>query len=149
DRNVMQRPPRDPQQAILSRPFLARIVFYSALITAAVLGAFVWTLRETPAAAQTVAFMTLAFAQTFHLGNARSEEPLLSLSRAAANPYALGAVAISIGLQVAAMYVEPLPTVLRVVPLTGTQWMLVLAASALPAAIGQILKAAGTTRADT
>jgi hypothetical protein len=41
--------------------------------------------------------MTLALAQTFHLGNARSAEASLSLRRFAANRYALAAVAVSVG----------------------------------------------------
>jgi P-type Ca2+ transporter type 2C len=140
DHDVMHRPPRNPQQAILSQSFLASILFYGGLITVSTLGAFFWTLRDEPARAQTVAFMTLAFAQTFHLGNARSTRAVLSLRGMASNWYALAAVAVSIGLQLAAMYVEPLSTVLRVIPLSPEQWLLVLVASAVPAVVGQTLK---------
>ncbi len=112
----------------------------ASLITASTLAAFVWTLRSDPGAAPTVAFMTLAFAQTFHLGNARSAGTAVSLRRISANGYALGAVAVSIALQLAAMYLEPLAGVLRVTPLSPDQWLVVVALSAVPAVAGQMVK---------
>jgi Ca2+-transporting ATPase len=140
DPDVMARPPRDPEAAILSRGFIGSILFYGSLITTSTLAAFFWSMADDPAAAQTVAFMTLAFAQTFHLGNARSAEAVLGLRQMGANRYALAAVATSIGLQLAAMYLGPLATVLHVVPLGRDQWTVVLVASAMPALVGQILK---------
>lgn len=140
DADVMQRPPRNPQEAVLSGPFVRSILFYGGLITVSTLAAFVWSLRHMPDQAQTIAFMTLALAQTFHLGNARSAEASLSLRRFTANPYALAAVAVSVSLQLAAMYLEPLPTVLRIVPLGRDAWLLVLGLSIVPAVVGQGLK---------
>jgi len=141
DANVMTRPPRDPQAAILSRSFLGSIMFYGVLITASTLAAFFWSVAEDPGRAPSVAFMTLAFAQTFHLGNARSAEAVLSPRRIGANRYALVAVTSALGLQVSAMYVEPLAAVLQVVPLRPDQWIVVLVSSAFPAIVGQTLKA--------
>ena len=66
----MTRPPHDPEQAILSRSFVARVEFYAALITGVTLGGFVWALSGDPAdvpRAMTIAFVMLALAQTFHL----------------------------------------------------------------------------------
>ena len=40
DADVMARPPRNPAEALLSRPFLVSVLFYGSLITAATLGAF-------------------------------------------------------------------------------------------------------------
>lgn len=136
----MSRAPRDPREAILSPPFLASILSYGALITASTLAAYLWALRYEPGDTQTVAFMTLALAQTFHLGNARSVEAVTGLRRALVNRYALGAVAISVGLQLAAMYVDPLARVLHIATLAWTQWIVVVALSAVPALAGQGMK---------
>ena len=125
--DVMSRPPRDPREAILSSSFLASILAYGALITTSTLAAYLWALRHEPHEAQTVAFMTLALAQTFHLGNARSVEAVTGMRRAVANPYALGAVGISIGLQLAAMYVDPLAGILHVRALEPAHWVVVIA----------------------
>ena len=140
EEDVMQRPPRSPDEAILSKPFLLRILLYGALITASTVGAFVWGLAYAPERATTIAFMTLALAQIAHLGNARSARTVFAAGRAVANPYALGAVALSIGLQVAILYVDPLPRLLRVSPLAGTEWLVVLAFAAVPALVGQAVK---------
>ena len=75
--NVMTRPPRRPDEAILSTPFLLQIFMYGLVITAATMGAFLWGLAYRPAQATTIAFMTLALAQILHLGNARQRGAVL------------------------------------------------------------------------
>ena len=140
DAGVMQRPPRDPQEALLSRAFLGRIAGYGLLIAGATLAAFVWGLTYAPDKATTMSFMTLAFAQIFHLGNARSQEPVLRPDRVLSNPAALGAVALAGSLQLAALLVEPLARTLAVAPLGVTEWIVVVALSAIPAIAGQTLR---------
>lgn len=138
--DVMCRPPRSPQEAILSKPFLLRIFMYGGLITAATVGAYMWALAAAPARATTMAFMTLALAQIAHLGNARSARAVLNIRSAAANPYAICAVGLSTGLQIATLYVDPLPRLLRVSPLDPGEWLVVGAFAVLPALVGQGLK---------
>jgi Ca2+-transporting ATPase len=140
DPDVMERPPRDPQEAILSRAFLSSVVLYAGLITVSTLVAFLWALRYVPAQATTIGFMTLAFAQIFHLGNARSSGTVLRLASALSNPYAVGAVVLCVALQLAAMYVEPLADVLRVRPMGVRDWFVVLGCSSLAAVFGQTLR---------
>ena len=141
DADVMQRPPRDPREALLSRQFLATVALYGAMITAVTLAAFVMYLDGPVRQAQTIAFMTLAFAQLFHLGNARSEEPLRGWTHLS-NPYALGAVALSTALQLVAIYVPPLARVLGVEPLDARSWLIVISLGAIPAVLGQGIKLA-------
>jgi Ca2+-transporting ATPase len=139
--DIMRRPPRNPQKAILSRGFLTAIGFYALLITAATMAAYLWGLSRGPQErAITLAFQTLALAQAFHLGNARSPEAVVRIERVKANPWALGAVALVVGLQVVAVEYPPLARTLGVVPLTATEWMVVAALTALPALIGQAVK---------
>jgi len=145
--DVMRRPPRDPQEAILSRSFIARIALYAILIAAATLAAFLVALAgDDPTRAGTVAFMTLALAQTFHLGNARSSVPVLHPRSALSNRWALGAVAAVLALQAIALYAPAIAGVLRVVPLTVREWAIVIAASAMPAVAGQGIKLARKRR---
>ncbi|MDO8793066.1 MAG: HAD-IC family P-type ATPase [Vicinamibacterales bacterium] len=140
DPAVMTRPPRDPEEAILSRAFLRDIFGYAALITLSTLGAYLWALGNSAAQASTIAFMTLALAQIGHLGNARGAEAVLRPALVVANPYALAGASIAIGLQVATVWIEPLAGILRVAPLAGRDWIVIVAASALPAVVGQMLK---------
>jgi Ca2+-transporting ATPase len=137
---VMRRSPRDPERAILSGPFLRAMGFYAALITTATLSAYAWGLQSgDPAKAVTIAFMTLALAQLFHLGTARSRGPVITWRRATANPWALGAVPLVILLQILALQWAPLATVLRTVPLEVGDWMMVGALSVAPAVVGQVV----------
>jgi Ca2+-transporting ATPase len=140
DRDVMSRPPRSAQEATLSRRFLGSVLFYGVLITVSTIGAFLWALGFDPAHASTVSFMTLALAQVFHLGNARSVESVLRPARALANPYALGALVLSVALQLVAVSVEPVARVLQVTSLSSTEWAVIVVVAAIPALVGQILK---------
>jgi P-type Ca2+ transporter type 2C len=140
DVDVMRRQPQNPQDAILSRQFLARVFGYGLLITLTTLAAFLWALRHTPDAAPTIAFMTLALAQIGHLGNARSRGPVLRLRRALANPYAILGAAIALLLQLSAAAIDPLARVLRVTPLEPVDWLVIVALAAVPAVVGQVLK---------
>ena len=140
DPAVMTRPPRNPEEAILSRAFLRDIFGYAGLISLSTLGVFVWALRNSPPHAPTMAFMTLALAQIAHLGNARSAEAVLQPARVIANPYALAGASIAIGLQIATIAIEPLTRILRVTPLEGRDWIVIVVAAAVPAVVGQIVK---------
>ena len=141
DPDLMTRPPRDPQVAILSRPFLAQVFFYGVLIAASTLGAYLWGLAHDPAGATTMAFMTLTLAQAFHLGNARSSRRVLSPAAAVSNRYALTALACSVLLQASTVVIAPLAAALHVVPLASGAWFVVVVCSAAPALIGQALHA--------
>ena len=106
---------------------------------------FLWALGSSPqdlARARTIAFATLAFAQLLHVFNARSVAPVLLGRRALENRWVLGAIALTVGLQLAAIYWRPLGEVLRTVPLSGADWLAVAAASTLPLALGQLGKLA-------
>ena len=138
--NVMTRPPRRPDEAILSTPFLFQIFMYGLVITAVTMGAFLWGLAYRPAQATTIAFMTLALAQILHLGNARQRGAVLRMGRATSNPYAIGAVLVSAALQVATLYVDPLPRLLRIMPLDLREWLVVAGCAALPGVVGQAIK---------
>ena len=103
--------------------------------------AFVLALgRGEGARAVTIAFMTLALAQGFHLGNARSTAAVLGRRHVIANWWALGAVLLAVVLQIVAVYAAGLARVLRVVPLTVADWAIVLTAAVAPAIVGQAIK---------
>jgi len=143
--DVMKRPPRDPDAAIMSRGFVTLVGGYALLLTAVTLGVFVWSLYgsgDEPGRAVTLAFMTLALGQLVHAFNARTVGPLLRLERLLRNRWMWGAVALTIGLQLAAVYHPTLRGVLETVPLEPRDWGLVAAASLVPLVLGQAWKLA-------
>jgi Ca2+-transporting ATPase len=145
ERDIMRQPPRDPREAILSNRLARSIIGYALLISLATLAAFSWGLARNPTNptyASTLAFMTLAFAQILHLGNARSTVPVLAPARAWSNRYALAAVLVTFGLQVMAVTLDPLARVLGLSSLAGSDWLVVLGLALVPALTGQAIKAA-------
>jgi len=137
--DVMRRPPRRPDEAILSAAFLGEVALYGALVAGSALAVFIWARSYTPTHAITMSFMTLAFAQILHLGNARSDHAVLNVQGALANRYAIAAVVVSILLQLAAA-VDPLSVLLRTAALDLREWIVVAAFSSVPAAVGQVRK---------
>jgi Ca2+-transporting ATPase len=139
---VMRQPPRDPDAALLSGAALRAIAGYATLIAGATLAAYGLGLAGAgPHTARTMAFMTLALAQIFHLGNARGKGPVLKPAQAFRNRWAVGAVVLSALLQVAVVAADPLARVLGVVPLALREWVLVGLLGLIPAVVGQALKA--------
>lgn len=134
--DIMRRPPRDPGAAILSSRFAVRVLGFGALITISTLIAIAWGIGNGDAT--TPAFMTIALAQIFHLANARGRGPLTS-RRILSNPYAIGAVALTIGLQFLAVYLPPLADVLRLRPLAAGEWFVIFGLALIPAMIGQLI----------
>jgi Ca2+-transporting ATPase len=146
DPEVMKRSPRDPKKAILSRRFATRIGIDALVITVAVLAAFLIALgrveeAESPAYAVTVAFMTLALAQLFHLFNSRHRGPVLWSHRLFQNRWVWGAVVLTLVLQALAVYYPPLSGVLGTVPLSAGDWLLVGTCALAPLVFGQLVKA--------
>ncbi len=140
--DLMQRPPRQPGDTLLSRAFVRDIALFAALIAAPVLGAIAWQTATgmEPSRALTMNFAILGLAQLFHLGNARDEGPVLSRARALANKAALAALVIGALSIVAVVQVPVVATLLQLAPLTAGDWMLVAGLALLPAVVGQALK---------
>jgi Ca2+-transporting ATPase len=150
ERDVMRRKPRNPQEAIFSPRFLHAIATYALLITGVTLAAFWIALdgeRTASNRALTMSFMTLALAQTFHLGNARSEEHVLTTRQALSNPVAIGAVALVVFLQAVAIHFPPLAEVLRTQPLGVRDWAVCVVLGSVPAVVGQAFRRLSLGRA--
>ncbi len=85
--------------------------------------------------------MTLALTQLFHVFNARSPEQVLFSRRLFQNGWVWGAIVLTIGLQLAAVYLPFLSRILTTHPLRPIDWALVLFASLTPLLAGQLWKA--------
>jgi P-type Ca2+ transporter type 2C len=110
DKAAMRRPPRPPAESVLGAGLWKRILRIAVLITAVTLAVAIWGLlsgREW----QTMAFLTLG---TMQLGVAIA---LRGRPGTWENPLLLVAVGAAWLLQLAAVYVPPLATLLRTQPL--------------------------------
>jgi Ca2+-transporting ATPase len=140
--DVMRRPPQAPRAPLVSRPEAIGALGYATLIALVTLAVFRWgqTAQAATGRPMALAFLTLAFAQVFHLGNARQTLHVTHWRRAIANPAALAAVAVTSALLLLAVYWVPLATLLDLHALSTLEWAVVLGSALLPAVIGQALK---------
>jgi cation-transporting P-type ATPase F len=75
ERGLMERPPQDPRQAILTFPLFMRLAFVSILMLAGAFGLFLWELhgeKGTLAEARTVVVNLIVIVEGFYLLNCRS-----------------------------------------------------------------------------
>ncbi len=143
DPGVMKRPPRDPEEPILTRRHWAAIGGYGLIITISVLGALGLAFNHLGMGeeqAVTVSFLTLAFAQLWHVFNMRDRDSNILRNEIIGNRYVWGALALCTALLLAAVYVPVLADVLKVVDPELEGWMLVIVLSLVPLVVGQILK---------
>jgi len=140
DPDIMGHPPRDSKEPIVTRGHWISIGGYGFMITASVLGVLALALvcfGMAKERAVTISFLTLAFAQLWHVFNMRDKNSNLFLNDITRNKYVWGALALCIGLLVLVVYVPFLATVLRLVDPGLKGWTLVLGMSTLPFLMGQ------------
>ena len=147
--DVMERPPCSPDEHILGGGLAPRIVWTSLLmgVISLALGAIYWW-HGAPQW-QSMVFMTLTLSQMAHVLAARSERKLLLTLGPRSNPYLLGAVALTVLLQVVAVYASPLQAVLGTVGLPAMDLLLSLAASSIilvALELEKVIRHAGTSR---
>jgi Ca2+-transporting ATPase len=131
ERGIMQRPPRDPKAPLLNRAGLFTVLALGGYIGFATLWLFQYYLAsaspEKLAAAQTVAFTGIILLEKMNVLNFRALRAPLSQLGFFSNPWLLVAIAGTIGLQVAAVYVPFMQKALHTVPLGWADWGVMLA----------------------
>jgi Ca2+-transporting ATPase len=157
DPDLMKRPPRSIKESIVGREHLKQISWQGLLMTLGAIFAFLAILiykkvpltlangaafRDEIAIAQTATFTTMVLVQLFHSLNYRSEIFSLFSSHTFKNYFLLLAVAGSILLQLAVMYVPPLKLIFKTTSLGQTEWLIVLIAVLLPILIIDRIKVA-------
>jgi Ca2+-transporting ATPase len=143
---MMRRPPRRPDEPIISWGLARLIAFHASLIGLATLVAFQFGMdmagseNKPIAVGMTMAFSTLAFTQTFHAMSARSQHRSIFSQTLNSNYWLVVAVVFSLALQLAAVYAQPLQRVLHTVALGEMQMLVVLVCSIMPAVIVEAMK---------
>lgn len=142
ERDILKRPPRDPKEPILGRAQWLAIVLHGIALTAATFGALalghLW-LGLDERAAVTVTFLTLAFAQLWHVFNMRHRTSGLLNNEITRNLWIWAALALCAGIIMTAAYVPSLSHMLHMVAPDIKMWGIVLAMSLAPVLIGLIV----------
>ena len=139
---IMKHPPRDKFEPIMTKKHWFGVAGYGLLITCATLGAFLIALNilELPEKESvTISFLTLAFAQLWHVFNIREKDSTVLNNAIIKNPFVWGALVLCSVLLALTLLVPILSTVLRVA-YPGHEGMgLVLVMSFMPLVIGQMV----------
>jgi magnesium-transporting ATPase (P-type) len=150
--DVMERSPRRMTDRVIDVPMQVGVVFVGLVMAAATLltidvglpGGLVdgsGTLRH----ARTMAFTTLVLAQLFNCLNARSER-VSAFHRPFANPWLWGAIALSVLLQVAVVYVPFLHRPFGTAALTAADWVVCTAMASAVLWANELRKAVARRR---
>ena len=151
--DIMKRKPRNPKQGILTRFVMLRMLSIGIIMMIGTLGLYAFILRvggQFPGTtldsesylymyATTMAFTTLMMFQMFNVLNCRSEKHLLYKLGFWSNPRMLLAIGVSIILQVIVLY-TPLRSWFKTVPLTMSDWILIIIISCSVLVIGELMK---------
>ena len=164
ERNVMQRPPRNPQAPIIDWKMGRQIVWIGALMALLSLGVgyAAWTHEPAATAAvavaeeahgghhvvaattwQTMLFTTMVFTQLFlSLGVRSSRDSIFRIGLFSNRPL-VAALILTFGLQAAAVYVPPLQGFFRTVPLSAGQLATCVAAGMAMLVVVELAKLVG------
>lgn len=104
EKDVMRRPPHDPQESIFARGLGLHAVWVGCVMTLVCLGVGVWYWREGNDGWQTMLFTTLALSQMGNVLAVRSERESVFRIGFLSNKWLLWSVAAVVLLQVAVVY---------------------------------------------
>jgi Ca2+-transporting ATPase len=125
---IMERPPRNPKEDIL-KPMIPDIVMVGFLTCLGTLLVFSQYYANNPAnldIARTAAFTTIVMFELFVAFACRSSSRTLVEAGFLSNPSLVLAVASSVVLQLAAIYLAPLQAIFKTVPLSLDDWVIIL-----------------------
>jgi len=144
ERDAMRRPPRSPEESLLSWFFAWRVLMVSVLIMAGSLGLFLSEIERGSSleTARTMAVSAVVAAEMFYLVNSRYiYKSVLSLEGLFGNRYVLVAIAACALLQLAYTHAGPLQALFGSTDLSLEEWTKVLLAGAGVFAVAEIEKA--------
>ncbi|MFO8089611.1 MAG: cation-transporting P-type ATPase [Desulfatiglandaceae bacterium] len=142
---IMQKPPRNPQEPILTGRHWVLIFGYGVFIALPVLAAL-WIalhwLKMPQGQAVTISFLTLGFSRLWHTFNMRDNNTGIFRNEITNNPFVWGALALCSVLLIATTLVPGLAQALRTVGPGLQGWLLVFVMSLVPLVFGQVYRIA-------
>ncbi len=129
---VMRRPPRRPTETVFARGLWQHVLWIGLLMGGVSLFSEAWALHLGPARWQSVPFTVLALSQLGHVLAIRSERDSIFRQGLRSNLPLLGAVVLTVGLQLATLYLPAFRRVFQTAPLTLFELSVCLALSTVP-----------------
>lgn len=132
EQNVMQRPPRNAHQPMLTAHLIWRVAFVSIILMSGTFGLFLWEMEQGVSIehARTVAVNTLVLFEIFYLFNSRYiTASIFSRAGLTGNRYVLIAIGILIIFQLGFTYLTPLQTLFGTTDIEFTIWIRIVLVS--------------------
>lgn len=143
DKTVMKRPPRSPKEEIVNHKDWIKIAWYAFAITMSVMVAVIYSkyfITRDHQILNNVSFVTLAFAQLFHVFNMSSPKSKIWKNEVTRNHFVWYAVILCTALIVMVFVVPYFRVPLGLVLLDINIWFVVILASLIPLVVVQLLK---------
>ena len=127
EEDVMEHKPRDPEARIINLEIARNTLFVALFMAIGTLGIFFWGFNDGEIAfARTMAFTTLAMFQVFNALNCRSLDKSLFQLGLFTNPYLIGAIVVSVLLQIGVTLIPFMQTAMQTVPLSPANWLTIV-----------------------
>jgi Ca2+-transporting ATPase len=149
--DILERPPRDPQQPIFDKGDYERMAVESAVLTAGSMGAFAYGISRYGLGPQssTLAFHALTTGQLLHAVSCRSERlGMFSQKGLPPNPYLTWAVGGSLVLQGLTLFIPGLRSLLNLTPVGLLDGLVIGGAALLPLVVNEATKTMTRTSAE-
>ncbi|NLJ61372.1 MAG: cation-translocating P-type ATPase [Firmicutes bacterium] len=147
EEGIMDVPPRDTKEGILSKPVAIRMLIIGISIVAATLWPYVTLLKSGASLemARTSAFAVLGLSELLRALSSRSERQPIWHAKPRENPQLLAAVAVSSLLLIVSIEVPWLAQFFDTVSLGAAEWKMVITAGFIPLVTAEVLKFVGMT----
>lgn len=144
DEDIMNQPPRDPQEPILDKKTSIRIAVQSIAITIATISAYQYGLHhfteQTLEGARTIAFVTLILAELLRSYSARSEShTVMSIGMFSNRALTLGTV-FSLFMTLIVVYIPFMRTLFHTVFLGAEEWSRIIPFALILFIVGETYK---------
>ena len=126
EHDVMSRPPRRRDEAVLTSTFMWRVVFVSMILLAGTFGMFWWETEQGASVerARTIAVNTLICFEIFYLFNSRYiTAPVLNAQGLFGNKYVLIAVGLLLVFQICFTYLSPFQILFGTTDIGPMDWV--------------------------
>lgn len=127
--DLMQRPPKASNEAILSKLLMFRILFVTLLLVASVFGIFVWRLKDgiDLETARTIAVNMLVLGEMIYLLNCRKlQSSVFNLRNFFDNSKFFASIAATITLQLIFTYLPVMQNFFSTAAISGRDWLCIV-----------------------
>lgn len=142
--DIMNQPPRNPDEAILDRRMLVGVTFQAIAVAAASLSAYLLALRmyglENIEEARTITFATLIVAELLRAYSSRSQKFTLAKIGVFSNKSMVYATLGAFLLLLAVIYIPFMNGIFYTFPLSFVDWEIVLSFAFIPLVVGELTK---------